>query len=181
MSAKKRAILAIVIFLAAGAAGIALAIVLHRPLSWPALLIYAMIVWNDYHSVAYFSTVIATEQRSQRVIDVTLAILNSALALFFTSPTFFTAVGILFFAVATLKYASQLSVIDNPELLYRKTVIDIIGTIAGSLTMLAILLNQEAVAMPILAGLFSLATIYLIHIRPLYRPPVAAESIEATR
>ena len=180
MSPKKRAILAIVIFLAASVVGIVLAILLHRPLSWPALLIYAMILWNDYHSIAYFSTVIATEQRSQRVIDIALAILNSALALLFTSPTFFTAVGILFFAVATLKYASQLSVIDNPELLYRKTVIDIVGTIAGSLTMLAILLNQEALAMPILATFFAIATIYLIHIKPLYRPPHAAiEPIES--
>ena len=174
MSAQQRAALATAVFAIAGIAGSFAAVDTWRA-AWPCILFYAMILWNDYHSIAYFSTVISSKKVSQVVIDAALVILNIALAGFFREPKIFSAIGALFFAVATLKYANELSMIDKPELLYRKIVVDIAGTIGFAFLLLANLFGQGNIAMPVEAVLFSIATIYLILINPLYQPPQALQ------
>lgn len=170
MPSKTRAAAATTFFAIAGACGIFFIFPNIVP-SLPEIILYAMILWNDYHSIEYFSQIISTEKISQALIDIILVGLNMSLVVFFNNPVVFAAIATLFFAIAAFKYASEFGNIKNPALLHRKVRIDIVGAIFGGLSLLASLYGYGYIAIVVWAILFSGTTVYLMLVRPLYKAP----------
>jgi hypothetical protein len=170
MTPKRRAILATMLFAAAGIVG-SFAVIHQWRAAWPEIVIYALVVWNDYRSIAYFSTVIEPDKLGQVIIDWILVILNLGLACFLNKPIWFLATIAAFFSIATMKYASELSRVPRPELLFRKVVVDLTGTIAAIGLLAGVLLGYGWVAMPLAVVVCLVGTLDAMYFRPLYEPP----------
>jgi hypothetical protein len=74
------------------------------------------------------------------------------------------------FAVATLKYALLLGRLGVDPLLARKVRVDTLGTIASVVGLITALGGHDRVAAWSLLWLNAIANLYLLRLRPLYRP-----------
>jgi hypothetical protein len=165
---KKRASLATLIFSVFGVVGIIIARN-NLPIAWPAILFYAMLVWNDYYSIEHFSKIIPPGKTSQVVVDIVLLVLHFASTLFFANPFFFTIAMTILFILAVLKYAGDLPSVKNSRALYRKVKIDALGALISALALAGMFWGypwQSTIAWTVI---FVCSSIYVIIINPLYR------------
>jgi hypothetical protein len=167
-SAQVRARWATLCFIALGAIGVARSFDKLES-AGPQIVFFGFLVWNDYYSIRYFSAILPAHKTSQIVIDGGLLIAHLILVLCFANPrNFFVGMAGLF-TLATLKYAYELPFIKEPSKLYRKIKIDAMGALACVLATAGIVLGHSFAASMVWTVVFGGASIYVIHLRPLYR------------
>lgn len=163
---KRRATLGTALFALFGIVGAAF--VPHTPFFFLAAIFYIALLWNDYHSIRYFSGIIPHTMRSQQLIDGALVILHILLAISLSSPLGFNVLFAVLMAVATLKYAFELPAIDVPQRLYRKIKIDALATTAATLAVLGVILGYPYWTMVGWTAILVATSVYIIYVRPLY-------------
>lgn len=164
---RKRAITATIIFSAFGLAVMFL-FPLHWNTAWPLVLFYAIMVWNTYYSVDYFSRVIPINPPLQVLVDSVLFLLYFLAALSFLNTYLFILTLGLIFAVATVKYALALNVVEHPRKLFRKIVVDTMGMLMVTCALIGAALGYDRITAIALVVVFGIANIYVIYIKPLY-------------
>ena len=166
MTPKLRAPGATIFFAAAGLWSV---LFYSGPLEYrvPHIIFYTVLTLNTYYSIHFFSHVTPKSQ-FQNGIDLVLAAAYVALALSIGDPLSFSLRALLVFTVAPAKYAHMLGRTPYDGTLRRKILIDLLGTFL-CFVVLALTINGLALqAAWILAGLFSVANVYLLWMRPMY-------------
>lgn len=165
LPATRREIVATTIFALAGVAG-----TLSSGHPWsarlPTALFYAVLVFNTYFSIRFFSR-LPPAGRDEAVIDGVLVILYVVLAFSIGSILAFSFVSTLLFAVAVLKYYLLLGVVDRRGIL-RKMAIDGLGVLLCAVAFAGSWLGYPLPSAWLQALLFGLANIYLLAVRPMY-------------
>jgi hypothetical protein len=168
LTPKKRAVIATLIFTLFGIAGAFIARNMIA-IAWPAILFYAMLVWNDYYSIEHFSKIIPPSKTSQVVVDMALMVLHLASVFFFGDPFLFAIAMTILFVLAVLKYAGDLPSVKNSRVLFRKVKIDALGALASALALAGMLMGYPWQSTIIWTGIFVCASVYVIIINPLYK------------
>jgi hypothetical protein len=168
LSPKERASGATFLFSLFGLIGIIIARN-NLPIAWPAILFYAMLLWNDYYSIEHFSKIIPPGKTSQVVIDVVLLVLHFVSTFLFANPFLFTISMTILFILAVLKYAGDLPSVKNSRALYRKVKIDALGALISALALAGMFWGypwQSTIAWTVI---FVCSSVYVIIINPLYK------------
>ena len=164
-----RAWVATVAFTAAGIAGYLLGE--RTPYLMPHALFYAVLVLNTFFSIRLFAR-IAPETVAQKAIDAALVASYFALALSIGDAWLFLLAALVLFVFAPVKYVLMLGSVPHLLYLRKKLLLDLSGTFMSAAALIGALLLadplQSAWAMTIV---FTLANIYLLAIRPMYRLP----------
>ena len=167
MTPKTRALAATVLFSTVG-----LWSALFHSVAWeftvPHALFYAVLTINTYFSVLFHSS-FTPDSRFQTFIDLALVAAYLALAFSIGVPVAFSFCAVLIFAVAPAKYAHTLGHTPHDKTLRRKILIDHVGTFGSVVVLGLTLAGLELPAAWILAILFTLANVYLLLVRPMYR------------
>ncbi len=136
---------------------------------WPNALFYAVIVINTFYSVRLFAR-IAPSSFSQTAVDGLLVLSYLGLAFSLGREWAFPFFALCIFVAAPIKYVLMLGVVPHSDLLRKKLLIDLSGTAMCAIALLgAVFLEYPLTAAWSLAIFFSLANIYLLAIRPMYR------------
>jgi len=138
------------------------------PYLLPHLIFYAVLVVNTFFSIRFFPR-IAPENASQVAIDAVLVFLYLALAASIGRPVQFAFFALCLFIAASTKYPLLLLVIPQTNVLKRKILIDLMGTAACAVVLGATILGYAFGAAWAAAIGFTLANVYLLLIRPMYR------------
>lgn len=134
----------------------------------PHTLFYAVLTLNSFFSVRLFSA-IQPKTISQTAADAILVLVYCGLALSIGDPIPFAFFALCVFVAAPPKYALMLGVIPHNSLLKRKILIDLVGTALCTAILGGALFGYELESAWTLAVVFTLANIYLLFIRPMYR------------
>ncbi len=136
---------------------------------WPNTLFYAVIVLNTFFSVRFFAR-ITPHSWTQSVVDGVLVLIYLALALSLGREWAFPFFALCIFVAAPIKYVLMLGKIPHSDLLRRKLLIELLGAgLCTAALLCAVFLGYPLTAAWTLAIIFSLANIYLLAIRPMYR------------
>lgn len=156
------------VFALAGIAGF-LFIAPDTKLLWPNALFYAVITVNTFFSVRLFAR-IAPPSLSQLLVDGLLVLAYLGLAFSLGREWAFPFFALCIFVAAPIKYVLMLGVVPHSGLLKKKLLIDLSGTTLCVVALLGAVFFDYPVAVAWgLAIVFSLANIYLLAIRPMYR------------
>jgi hypothetical protein len=171
LTPKQRAATATLMFSLFGVVGIIIAWN-DLPIAWPAILFYAMLLWNDYYSIEHFSKIIPPGKASQIFIDTLLVAIHFASALLFANPFLFAIAMILLFILAVLKYAGDLPSVKNSRALYRKVKIDALGALISALALAGMFWGYAWLSTIVWTIIFVCSSIYVIIINPLYKDTI---------
>lgn len=138
-------------------------------LSLPLLIFYAALMVHTYFSIRLFSAIAPRGNFTQTFFDFLLFLVNTGMALALANPLLFLFLNLLLFIVAPVKYSFLLGVVNHPKLLKRKIIVDLLGALAAALSLGVFLVGYEHKAVWGLLIAFSIASVYLFFIRPLYR------------
>ncbi len=134
----------------------------------PHTIFYAVLVINTFFSIRFFSR-IAPEDRSQVAIDTALVLLYLALAFSLGRAIPFAFFALCLFIAASTKYPLLLLVIPQTNVLKRKILIDLMGTAACAVVLGGTILGYAFGSAWAAAISFTLANVYFLLIRPMYR------------
>src|SRR3989338_2228990 len=137
--------------------------------SLPLVLYYAILLWNTYFSIRLFSQITPPRDVAQIVSDILLLLLYMLTAVSFWSVSRFLFFSLLLFIVATLKYASLLSIVQHPKLLKRKIRVDLLGVLAHALAFGGAVAGFPSLSAWSLAVVFIIANVILFSVYPLYQ------------
>ncbi|MDZ4227337.1 MAG: hypothetical protein U1D26_02550 [Patescibacteria group bacterium] len=136
---------------------------------WPDALFYAIILINTFFSIRFF-TRITPPSRAQNLIDAALVVSYLALAFSLGHEWAFIFFALVVFIMAPIKYVLMLGVVPMESLLKKKLLIDLAGTVMCAAALIgAVLLDYPLTSAWAMAIIFTLANIYLLAIRPMYR------------
>ena len=133
----------------------------------PTAMFYAVLVLNTFYSVRFFS-LLPPLNRDERVIDGVLAIIYIVLAFSIGSVVLFSFVSMMLFAAATTKYILLLGIVERTDILRRKIAIDTLGLALCTATFAGAILGYPLASAWLQAGIFVVANVYLLAIRPMY-------------
>ena len=136
---------------------------------WPQMASFCMLVWNDFYSIRYFSSFLDAKKPFQMAIDLFLFLAHVGLIFSFGNPLWFHAWMALLFCEATLKYSNELTSVARPQRLYRKIVVDTLGATGCVVATIGIVAGYARFAGIAWAALFTIASVYVIHLKPLYQ------------
>jgi len=182
-AALARAAAATALFTFAGLLG-----TLLSPHPWPArlpnLLFYAVLVANTFFSIRFFAA-LPPADRDERLIDGLLVVAYCGLAAAIGAWTVFALVSTLLFALAIAKYARLFGIVQRPDILRTKIAIDATGLALCGATAVAAVLASPFWAAWLQAGVFAVANVYLLLVRPMYgiildAGPTGASGIDRT-
>jgi len=142
--------------------------------SWPQIASFCLLVWNDFYSIRYFSSFLDAKKPFQMAIDFFLFLAHVALVFSFAKPLWFHVCLALLFCEATLKYSYELPSVERPERLYRKIVVDTLGSTGCVAATIGIVGGYAHVAAIAWMVIFAIASVYVIHLRPLYQEQAPA-------
>ncbi|MBP9757912.1 MAG: hypothetical protein KBD06_04895 [Candidatus Pacebacteria bacterium] len=167
MNSKTRALGATLLFAAVGFWS-----VLFHNVPWefsvPHIIFYTVLTINTYFSVRFY-TAFTPESTFQSAIDFALVAAYIALGLSIGIPLAFAFFALLIFTLAPSKYAHMLGTTPYDATLRKKILIDLLGTLMCVLVLGVTIAGLQLKAAWMLAILFTLANIYLLLIRPMYR------------
>jgi hypothetical protein len=139
---------------------------------WPTaafpLFSYAILLLHTYCSVRAFSQVIPRTSASQNAIDLVLAVPYLVLPMEFENPLRFASVGIVFFALAAIKYGLLLRTLHDYSFVKRKITSNIV---AATVCVCATYLSASGHlmgAVELQTTMFALASVYFFLVDPLY-------------
>jgi len=141
------------------------------PDALPLIIFYIVLVINTFFCVRCFADLVPRKNLGQMTIDIILGLNYLILALSLGNQLLFVYLATLLFAIATLKYISLLSLIGYSPFLQRKIFIDSFGIIACLLALGGVLLGYGRLASWLWVGVFILANIHLLSIKPMYNFP----------
>jgi hypothetical protein len=168
-AACRRALLAAITF---GAYGV-VSVLMRRPdesIALPLGLAYALLVLNTYYSVRCFSPLSARGGRRQWWIDGALVVAYAALAANLGNPRAFMLGAALLFTVATLKYVELVEAGGSHAALIPKLRVDVAGILFCLGGLALVIAGHAHAAAWVMAGVSAAANLYLVCVRPLYRP-----------
>jgi len=164
--ARRKSLAAAVLFIVIGL------IMIWRITSWtislPLLIFYITLVINTYYCLRSFAVLVPRRNLQQQLVDLVLGVIYLILAASLGDQLLFVYTATILFAVATLKYILLLSLIGYSAFLRRKIFIDSLGIIACLLTLGGVLLGYGMLASWFWVGIFVLANIHLLFIKPMY-------------
>lgn len=166
MTAKHRAAVATLLFAAAGLCSMLFqgGTSVYR---LPHVIFYAVLTLNTYYSIRFYSA-FTPNSLFQGGIDFLLVVAYIALALSIGQPLAFSLCALLVFMLAPAKYAHMLGRTPHDGTLRRKIRIDLLGTLLCSGAVALTLYGLPLPAAWLLAGLFTIANVYLLWVRPMY-------------
>lgn len=138
------------------------------PFLLPHALIYAVLVFNTFFSIRFWSALQPKDIR-QLFVDAVLVITYLTLAFSMGEPFYFALAALCLFIAAPLKYVLMLGRTSHGELVERKMLIDFLGTLACAALVAGLFLGDALGVTWLFAIGFTLANIYLLFIRPMYR------------
>ena len=138
------------------------------PFLLPHFIIYALLVLNTYFSIRFWSALQPKDSR-QLLIDSVLVVTYLALAFSMGEPTYFSFTAFALFALATVKYVLMRGRTSYEAVVERKTGIDALGALACAALTLGLFLGYALEATWLFAIGFTLANVYLLLIKPMYR------------
>lgn len=130
---------------------------------------FAVLIVNTFFSIRLFAA-ITPKNSAQTLFDAALVGMYGALAFSFGSVTLFCSVLSAFFPLSIAKYVHLNRLITQPRLLPRKIRINILGCLLSLVALGIALIGLAPVAAWMLAGIFTIANVYLLFINPMYRP-----------
>ena len=139
------------------------------PFLLPHFIIYAVLVVNTYFSIRFWSGLQPKDSR-QLLIDAVLVAAYLALAFSIGEPMYFALAALTLFALATFKYVLMRGRTSYEAIVERKTGIDALGALACAVLTLGMFLGYPLEATWLFAIGFTLANVYLLFIKPMYRP-----------
>lgn len=138
------------------------------PFLLPHFIIYALLVFNTYFSIRFWSALQPADIR-QTLIDGVLVLAYLALAFSMGEPTYFVFAAFALFALATFKYVLMRGRTPYEAIVERKTGIDALGALACAVLIAGVLLGFALEATWLFAIGFALANVYLLLVKPMYR------------
>lgn len=138
------------------------------PFLLPHVVIYALLVLNTYFSIRFWSALQPQDSR-QFFIDAVLVVAYLALAFSIGEPTYFAFAAFALFSLATFKYVLMRGRTSYEAVVERKTGIDALGALACAVLIIGMLLGYALEATWLFAIGFTLANVYLLLIKPMYR------------
>src|SRR3989344_1693059 len=138
------------------------------PFLLPHFIIYAILVLNTYFSIRFWSALQPADIR-QTLIDGVLVLAYLVLAFSMGEPMYFAFAAFALFALATFKYVLMRGRTSYEAIVERKTGIDALGALACAVLTLGMFLGYPLEATWLFAIGFTLANVYLLFIRPMYR------------
>ena len=166
MNPHMRALSAITLFSAVG-----LWSLLFHNVPWefvvPHLIFFVVLTINTYFSVQFYSA-FTPASAFQSGIDAALTIAYLGLALTIGFPLAFSLFALAAFTIAPAKYAHMLGRTPHDAILRKKILIDLLGTALCVIVLALTIMGYELKAAWILAGVFAIANIYLLAIKPMY-------------
>lgn len=139
--------------------------------SAPLVIFYAVITINTFFSIKVFSSLISPQEKIQWMIDIFLLLCYAAMAYYLQNPLKFALFAAILFAIATIKYSSQLGKINCPNLLKYKIIIDGLGTLSCVLAVGGMIFGYVEISAWTWSILFVLANLFIFFIKPLYVLP----------
>ena len=163
---KKAAILSFVFFV------IGLYVWVEKVPHWkyflPVGIFYLTIIINTFFSVRLFLKIIPRGMVFQNAIDALLIIIYIISAFNMDNVYAFTLSMVFLFIIAAIKYVFLLGEINYPLLLKRKILVDLLGTLACTLSVWGILSGYEIYSIWGLSIVFVISNILLFFVWPLY-------------
>ena len=135
----------------------------------PLAIFYATLTVNTYFSVKLFASITPLHDYIHQLFDLLMVAAYFVLAYTFFSPQAFFLAALFLFIFALLKYILLLGVIPHLQLLKRKIIIDLFGTLLCASVVAGAYLGYVTESAWVLATLFLLANIYLLLINHMYR------------
>lgn len=138
------------------------------PFLLPHFIIYAVLVVNTYFSIRFWSALQPQDTR-QLLIDAVLVLAYLALAFSMGEPVYFALAAFALFALAAFKYVLMRGRTSYEAVVERKIFIDALGAVACAVLILGMFLDYALEATWLFAIGFTLANVYLLAIKPMYR------------
>jgi len=165
---ERRALFAVALFIVAGIIAWPL-FVYDWYVSLPLAIFYALLVINAYPSVRLFSSIVPQEDGKHALADIILAISYFFIAASMGQPQQFAICALAMFLIAAAKYTLMLYDIPHPHLLQRKIRADLLGALLCAVLLALMNLGFVVQAAWFMTILFSLASVYVLVVSPLYR------------
>ena len=134
----------------------------------PHAALYSILVLNTFFSVRFFAGILAVSVR-QTVVDGVLVVLYVALAYSLGDASALPLAATCLFAVAAVKYIIELGSNPHTAVLRRKISIDFLGAALCAAALAGTILGYPFESAWALAGIFALANVYLLAVKPMYR------------
>ena len=138
------------------------------PSLFPHSIFYGVLVLNTFFSVRFFAALIAPSAR-QILVDTILCLLFIALAYSLGNAATFPLIATCLFLIAAVKYKIELGSNPYPHVLKKKIGIDLLGAALCAAALAGVLAGYPFESAWALATIFSIANVYLLMIRPMYR------------
>ena len=167
MNPNVKSLLATSVFALAGVISV-LFYAIVSPFLLPHVIIYAVLVINTFFSIRFWSALQPKDVR-QLLIDAVLVVSYLALAFSIGKPFNFALAALLLFIVAPLKYILMRGRTPHGALVEHKILLDSLGTLACIALVIGLFLGNALEVTWLFAIGFTLANLYLLFIRPMYR------------
>ncbi len=166
MNSQKKALFVSLLFLIVGIVGTIT--IDNFSISLPLIIFYFTITINTYFSIKLYAGIVPKENVQQKNVDALLFLLYLALAFTFNHAQLFIFLTGLLFSIAVIKYALLLGRIDYQDLLRKKICIDILGVMMALVAYGIFSFGYTEIAVWFMAGIFCIANIYLLLVKPMY-------------
>lgn len=140
----------------------------HTPLLPPHVIFYITLLINTFFSLRFFAP-IQPGNVSQTIIDAVCAAAYITLALSLGLAIPFGLSALALFVASPAKYALMLGLVPNAAMLRRKILINLLGTASCAGLLGITLLGHPLQGAWAFAISFTLANVYLLAIKPMYR------------
>lgn len=138
------------------------------PFLLPHFIIYTALVINTFFSIRFWGALQPDDIR-QRLVDAVLVVAYLSLAFSIGEPLYFAAAALALFIAAPIKYVLMRGRTPHEALVERKIFLDALGAVACAALLGGTLGGYALETAWIFAIAFSLANVYLLLIRPMYR------------
>lgn len=139
-------------------------------ISLPLVIGYAMLLFNTYFSIRYFSSRQAARDYRQWISDAALVIIYLLLAFSLDDAMYFVGLTALLFVVATLKYVELFGHAPVHTPLRRKIRVDSLGIVVTTVAALTMLWSTyDRIVTWVMIIFFIIANLDVLWVRPLYR------------
>lgn len=140
------------------------------PSTWPNLGYYLLLVLNSYVSLRFTETAFAVRTRLDAAMNTILGAGYAVLPWAAGSAVWFHLGVAAFFAIAVVKYATWLGIVDSPVFLGRKIGANSLAGLVSLAAVAAIMWWGPAGWIPLLAlTVFAIGTLWVLVFDPLYR------------
>lgn len=138
------------------------------PLLLPHFIIYAVLVVNTFFSIRFWGALQPDDSR-QFLADAVLVAAYFALAFSMGQPAYFALAAFGLFVLATFKYMLMRGRTPHGALVEHKIFLDALGALSCAVLIGGTFSGLALESAWLFAAGFSLANVYLLFIRPMYR------------